>query len=116
MWEGSFSQALENMVFLELLRRFPRVRYYLTRSKRQDVDFVTSDERGRPLVAVQVCQDLSLPETMRREVEPLVATAKYFGIKENLIVTLGREQVIKDAGVTVRVVPAWQWLQHPGGG
>lgn len=110
VWDGFYSRALENMVFLQLLRNYPRVRYYLTRDKRQEVDFLVSDEHGKPALAVQVCMDISLPDTINREIEPLISSARYFGTRENIIVTLGREQKFAKEGITVRAVPAWQWL------
>lgn len=109
-WDGSLSRCLENMVFLHLHREHARVRYYLTRSKRQEVDFLVSDDRGKPATAVQVCMDVTLPETLRREIEPLVATARYFGIRENLVITRNQERRIEIDGVTVHVVPAWRWM------
>jgi predicted AAA+ superfamily ATPase len=109
-WDGSYSRALENMVYLHLRRSYPRVRYYLTRGRRQEVDFLVSDNRGVPLMAIQVSMDISLPDTLRRELDPLVATARYFGTRHNLIVTVGQPQRIEREGVTVHVVPAWEWL------
>ncbi len=109
-WDGSYSRSLENMIFLHLHRRYARVRYYLTRNRRQEVDFLVSDSRGKPTMAIQVSMDISLPETLRREVEPLVATSRYFGTRENLIITLSQEQRIEKDGVVVHAVPAWRWL------
>lgn len=54
--------------------------------------------------------DISHPDTLRRELEPLLATARYFGTTENLIITMGQEQRIEQEGVTVRAIPAWKWL------
>lgn len=110
VWDGSFSRAFENLVFLQLHRNFPRVRYYLTRRQRQEVDFVVSDHHGKPVLAAQVCQDLSLPETRRREIEPLAATAKYFGLKEAWIITLNQQERLVQDGVKIQVAPAWRWL------
>ncbi|HAK95151.1 MAG TPA: hypothetical protein DCM87_09165 [Planctomycetes bacterium] len=110
VWDGSYSRALENMVFIHLLRRYPRVRYYLTRRTRQEVDFVATDARGRSVLAIQVCMDISHADTLRREIEPLAATARYFGIKENLILTMGAEQSFSRSGVKVKALPVWRWL------
>ena len=74
VWDGSFARALENLVYLHLRRSFNRLYYYLTRSKRQEVDFIAVDNQGNPALAVQVCSDLSTPETVKREVAPLAAT------------------------------------------
>jgi predicted AAA+ superfamily ATPase len=110
VWDGSYARSLENMVYLHLRRNYPRVRYYLTRSKRQEVDFLVSDERGKPVLAVQVSQEISHPDTLRRELEPLVSTARYFGTAQNLILTLGQEQRFDQDGVTVHALPTWRWL------
>jgi predicted AAA+ superfamily ATPase len=110
VWDGSYARALENMAYLHLRRNFSRVRYYLTRNKRQEVDFLVSDGHGKPVLAIQVSMDISHPDTLRRELEPLLATARYFGTKENLIITMGQEQRIEQEGVTVRAIPAWKWL------
>jgi predicted AAA+ superfamily ATPase len=116
VWDGSYSQALENLVYLHLRRNHSRVRYYLTRSRRQEVDFLVSDDRGTPFLAVQVCQDISHPDTLRRELGPLVATARFFGTRENLIVCRGTPQTFETDGVTVHAVPVWDWLlREPNG-
>lgn len=98
------------MVYLHLRRNYPRVRYYLTRSKRQEVDFLVSDERGKPVLAVQTSMELSHPDTLRRELEPLVSTAQYYGIQHNFIITLSQERRFDENGVVVQALPAWQWL------
>ena len=98
------------MVYLHLHRIYPRVRYYLTGSRRQEVDFLVSDDRGAPVLAVQVSMDIGLPDTLKRELDPLIATAAYFGTRENLIITMGQEQRFERDGVTVNAVPAWRWL------
>ena len=110
VWDGSYSRALENMVYLHLRKHYPRVRYYLTRSKRQEVDFLVSDAHGRPVTAIQVCTDISHPDTLRREAEPLCVAAGYFEIKNAFIITLTEERHIEQAGAQIHVLPAWKWL------
>ena len=110
VWDGSHARALENMIYLHLRRNYPRVRYYLTRSRRQEVDFLVSDDRGKPLLAVQVSMNISHADTLRREIEPLAAAARYFGTKENLIITLGQEQQFERDNIVVHALPAWRWL------
>jgi len=110
VWDGSYARALENMVYLHLRRNYPRVRYYLTRNKRQEVDFLVSDAGGKPILAVQVSLDISLPDTLRRELAPLISTARYYGIKQNIVVTLSQEQRFDQDGIAVHVLPAWRWL------
>jgi len=110
VWDGSLSRAFENMIFIHLKRRHARVNYYLTKSQRQEVDFIVTGNSGKPSCALQACLDISNQETLKRELEPLVSTAKYFGIKENLIVTRNDERHFSSEGVKIRAVPAWKWL------
>lgn len=110
VWDGSYSRALENMIFLHLARRGFSVRYGLTRSSRQEVDFVVTGNDGKPEMLVQVCQDISAEDTLRRELEPLFACAKYYGTKDNVIVTMNQEASMDQDGITVHAVPAWKWL------
>lgn len=110
VWDGSFSRSFENMIFIHLVRRYARVHYYLTKTKRQEVDFIALNDRGCPELAVQVCLDISQKETLRREIDPLITSAKFFGIKENLLLTLGQEKIFRENGVTVHALPAWRWL------
>ncbi len=110
VWDGSFARALENLVYLHLRRSYDRLYYYLTRSKRREVDFIAVDNRGNPALAVQVCSDLSAPETVEREVAPLAATARYFGIPEAIVVTRNEERVLEYDGTQIAAIPAWKWL------
>ncbi|MDD5675814.1 MAG: hypothetical protein PHC61_16710, partial [Chitinivibrionales bacterium] len=109
-WDGSYSPSLENAVFIHLKQQFSRVRYCLTREKRQEVDFVAMNPRGKISAAIQVCMDISNNETLKREIEPLVSVARYYGCRENCIVTLNQSKSLKLDGVSIRVVPVWRWL------
>lgn len=115
VWDGSKSRMFENIIFMHLLRKFQRVNFYITRSARQEVDFVAADRYGNPCLAAQACMDISQKETLKRKLVPLITTAKYFGIKENLIITLNQENRFEEDGITVNAVPVWRWLkqQHP---
>ena len=76
----------------------------------QKVDFIAIDGKGHPALAVQVCMDISHEETLQRELDAIVATAKYFKIKENLILTYNQEKDFQAEGITVRAKPVWRWL------
>lgn len=110
IWDGSLSRAFENMIFLQLTRNFARVHFYLTKTKRQEVDFIALNNRGQPELSVQVCMDISHKDTLKRELEPLITTAKYFGTKQNLLITSDKEEKFYDSGISVHAIPAWKWL------
>ncbi len=81
--------------------------------ERKIEDFIAVDSNGYPAVAVQVCMDLSQPDTIKRELEPIIATARYFQIKENYIVTYNQEQDFHEEGISVKAIPAWKWMLNP---
>ncbi len=108
IWDGFLSRAFENLIYLHMRKRWSKVQYYLTRD-RAEVDFIASNQ-GKPEMAVQASLNISDPDTYAREIDPLVKTAAYFGITNNYLVTLTKEETIKQNGVTVHVVPAYKWL------
>jgi predicted AAA+ superfamily ATPase len=42
--------------------------------------------------------------------DPLFSTAKYFGIKDNLIITTSQEETFTQEGISIQALPAWKWL------
>lgn len=110
VWDGSFSRAFENMVYIELLRRGKKTNYYLTRSKREEVDFVVSQENGNIESLIQVSMDVSDQQTLDRELRPLIASSKYFNVDSTMIITCDSEKTIEIEGIAVDIVPAWKWF------
>ena len=116
VWDGGRSRALENMIFLHLRRNWPRVHYYLTGKKRQEVDFIVADNNGTPIMALQVCLDISEKNTIQRELDSLAVTANYFKTKINLIITYNQARDFCVNSVNIKAVPAWKWLLGNGVG
>jgi predicted AAA+ superfamily ATPase len=110
VWDGALSRAFENLIYLHLRRSWSRVNYYLTRSQRREIDFLAVNSNGSIEFAIQACYDISDPVTRQREVEPLIATAKYLGIRECLILTNNLQEILEIDGVTISIQPAWRWL------
>lgn len=109
-WDGHFTRAFENLVYIELCRRGLIVNYYLTKSNRQEIDFVVSQKNGQIEALIQVAYDISDEQTMKREIQPLITTSKYFDVKNLLIITFNDERLIKCNNITIQVIPAWKWL------
>lgn len=109
-WDGFNSQGFENMIFIHLKRKWSRVNYFLTKNSREEVDFIASGDDGKHDIAIQACISVSNPETLKRELNPLVAAANYLGIKECYIITKNEERDINEKSVHVKVRPAWKWL------
>lgn len=108
---GSFSpnvgKTLENIVFIELLRRGYSPFYWLSKQG-FEVDFVI--RQGRTVThAIQVCASLLSKETQERELRALSAAAKELKPKNLQIITLDHDaSVLKSAG-DVEVVTFEQW-------
>ena len=98
----------ENIVFIQLLRSGKEI-YYWQDQKGIEVDFVTK-EGLKPIRLIQVCSNLSDPETKNREVKGLLAGMRHFKMKEGTIIT---SDVFDDEivdGKRIRYVPLWYWL------
>lgn len=109
-WRASpdWGHLLENAVYLELRRRSCTVSYVVTAAG-TEVDFLATPLTG-PSALIQVCADLSDPETRARELRALQAAMVERGHAASWIVTLEEEDTISLPEGTVHVVPAWRWL------
>lgn len=88
------------------IQPFERVSYYLGKT---ECDFVLQRE-DTVAELIQVCWDMSSPETRSREVAGLVETSEVTGCDNLTIVTNGESSGMVNEGKTIRVVPAWKWL------
>ncbi len=104
-------RLLENLVYLELLRRGRRVVYYSDPQRKYEVDFVCSGAAGGPVELIQVCLDTATAEVKERELRGLQSALGAFKTVDALtLVTLERAGEERIAGRTVKLLPAWQWL------
>ena len=99
---------LENLVFLELKRRFQEVYYYKTAAN-LEVDFLIRD-KGQKKSLIQVTQSLADEKTRDREIKALISALKELNGKSAVILSEDDEERIKIAGKTITVVPIYKWL------
>ena len=104
---------LENVVYIELLRRaathLQDVFYYKSKTQKE-VDFVVC-ERSQVKELIQVCYSLSDTKTYDRETLALWLAAQQLNCQNlTLIVLEGEARQIMQEGKTIQVVPAVQWL------
>lgn len=99
---------LENLVFLELLRRNKQI-YYFKDIKGNEVDFFITD-KARPRELIQVTSNVETPAAKKRETIPLIKVAKRFKIKECIILTEDQRGEIIEEKIRVKILPLWQWL------
>jgi hypothetical protein len=101
-------RLMENLVFVELMRREKIISYYQGVLK-EEVDFVI--RKGKKVEQlIQACYDIDKPETYDREAKALIKASKEFRCKDLLIITKDeeKEQVIK--GNKIKIIPLWKWL------
>ena len=103
-------KALENAVFLELRRTGAELFFY--RGQNLECDFLLVD-RGRVKEAVQVCFDLSDPETRRREAKGLVAACSRFGLSKGTIITGDDSDQWSMDQIQVDAVPFYRRFSQP---
>lgn len=106
------SRLLENLVFVELVRRGFKPNldlfYYQTRSG-AEVDFLL--RRGSEnLELLQVTQSLSSLKTREREIRALRLGAEELKPRRLTVVTLETTERIRGAGAEINVVPCRTWL------
>lgn len=110
------SRLLENLVFVELVRRGfkPNIDlfYYQTRSG-AEVDFLL--RRGsQNLELIQVTQNLSSLKTREREIRALCQGAEDLNLRRLTVITLDTEERIREAGMEINVIPCRTWLTARG--
>ncbi len=103
----NLGRLLENQVFVELLRRGYDTQaslfYYRSRNDKE-VDFVV--RKGTRIEAlIQVCYDMTMPRTEKREVDSLVECAGELKCDNLIIVTEKEERVIEKDGYRIKVMP-----------
>ncbi|MBU1199301.1 MAG: ATP-binding protein [Nanoarchaeota archaeon] len=101
-------RLLENLVFIELLRKEKEISYYKSITK-EEVDFVI--RKGKKVEQlIQACYDTSKQDTFEREVKALIKASNEFNCKNLLIITKDeeKEQIIK--GKKIKIIPLWKWL------
>ena len=100
-------RKLENAVLLALRRRGEKPAFAAA-PHAWECDFVTRD------LAIQCCARLS-PENRIRELRGLVEASKLPGCpakkgRDRFILTLDQEDSLTEQGLSIRIVPAWKWL------
>jgi len=98
------TKLLENMVFIELKRRYGDDIYFYKRN--YETDFFVSEHK----FLFQVSYSLNNYDTRKREINSLKQALKELSIKEALIITYDHEEVISENGYVIKSIPAWKWL------
>ena len=95
------TSLLENMVAVELCRRYGKENVYFLHAEKE-IDFIVPDGK----LALQVSYSIMDETTRNREAAPLVKYAKTHPDWKCLLITYDEEH----PAVGVDVVPVWKWL------
>ena len=104
-------RLLENLVFVELLKAGLEPNrdlfYYRTRDNKE-VDFVLKEKESVREI-LQVTYEIN-NTNYEREVSALIRASRELGCDDLFIITWDQEDVIKEKGKEIKVVPLWKWL------
>ena len=95
-------RILENVVFLQLRRKYKEIFYY---KDKWECDFLIK-EKEKITQAIQVCYELT-QENMEREIRGLREAMNKFKLKQGMIITLCQEDFF---GKDIKAIPAWKWM------
>lgn len=107
-YSKNVGRLLENLVFLELMRRGFDISYYRTKNN-LEVDFLCRRER-RITALVQTSMDMQAEKTRKREIRALTKAMEETGLQEGTIVTLEEEGEQETAAGKIVIVPAYKFL------
>jgi predicted AAA+ superfamily ATPase len=99
---------LENLVFLELRRRFKNIFYYKTQNN-LEVDFLVYNN-PKQVELIQVSWTLSSPATKNRKVNALLKAMEETKIQKAWILTEGETDTLTIDNKVIHVLPIYQWL------
>lgn len=106
LFSSEKGRILENVVFIELIRRGLDIYYY---SGKNECDFLV--KQGTKIVqAIQVCYSFDSPETKTREINGLTEAIETYSIDEGLILTNDYSEEIKIGDMKIQILPVWKWL------
>lgn len=92
---------LENLVFIELLRRGKKVYYH---KNTWECDFLVKEE-NKISQAIQVCYEIN-HENKKRELAGLKEAMQTWRVKKGFILTFSQEEKIDE----IKAIPVWKWL------
>ena len=105
-------RLMENVVFLELIRRgFTTENDLFYFDSKKEVDFIL--KKGRKIThLIQVCYDIDDFNTKERELSALAKAGDELKCSNMLVITYDYENVEEYKGWEIKFVPVWKWLME----
>jgi len=105
LFTDNLGQRFENLVYLHLRRKFDKLYFF---KEKGECDFVALN-RDKVEELVQVCYRID-DMNFQREYSGLLEAMKFFEKTEGLIVTFDQKDIFEKDGLTVKLVPANEYL------
>jgi len=108
----NYGRLLENLVFIELLRRDykPELElfYYRTRNDKE-IDFLI--RKGHQIEQlIQICYDFDQAKVIKRETNALIEAAMELNCSDLLILTWDKADIIEVSNFKINLLPVWKWM------
>ncbi len=101
------TSLLENLVAINLFRKYGRNDAVFFYNKGVEVDFYIPDEA----VAIQACYNLDNSDgTFDREVDALLKLPSILECKRLMMITRDTERMLEIDGRIIEAIPVWKWL------
>lgn len=100
------SAQLENLVAIELLRRYGAENVYFFENN-VEIDFYVPSNNLAIQVSMQVLDDM---DTRERETRAFVKLNNFIPGAKCILITNSEEDVLDCDGVHIEVIPIWKWL------
>jgi len=100
-------RKLENLIYQQLRRKYQEIYYF---SEKGECDFLTFN-KGKIDQAIQVCYHID-ELNFEREYNGLREALQFFKLNEGFMITLNQKDIFEKDGLTVHMVPAYEYLAH----
>ncbi len=105
---NDYGRLIENLVFVELIRRGRNV-FYFKSSDGKEVDFVLV-EKGKAKELYQVAYSLDDFATKEREIKALMKASRELKCNRLTFITWDMEKEERINGKKIKYTPLWRWL------
>lgn len=100
------SAQLENLVAIELIRRYGTENVYFFENN-VEIDFYVPSEKLAIQVSMQVLDNM---DTKERETKAFVKLNNFISDSKCILITNSEEAALNCEGIDIDVVPIWKWL------
>lgn len=104
-FSDDIGRKFENLVYLELRRKYDQVFYF---SEKKECDFVVY-KYNKLADLVQVCHQIT-SENLTREIDGAIEAMDFFGVTTAKIITSNQEDTFEKEGKIITAIPYQKWV------